>query len=170
MNRRRVLFMTIVFLATSFGGYRTHAEEHNDPALIRLMGNAKVSLEDGLQAASSEGRSISAKFEVENGKLQLSVYTAKRGKFSEVIVDYTTGKVSKTETITEGDDLSAAKSQSEAMGKATIDLKTAAIISASQVPGARVVSIAPSVKGGGAVAAITLLDGQQFKTVEQALF
>lgn len=78
--------------------------------------------------------------------------------------------MSKTEQITEGDDLRAAKSQSEAMGKATIDLKAAAIISVSQIPGARVVSIAPSVKGGEAVASITLLDGQQFKTVEQPLF
>jgi len=77
MNRRRALLMTIVFLATSFDDYRTYAEEHNDPALIRLMGDAKVSLADGLEAATSEGRPISAKFEVENGKLQLSVYTAK---------------------------------------------------------------------------------------------
>jgi hypothetical protein len=162
--------MTIVFLSTSLGGHRAYAEEHNDSALIKLMGDAKVRLEDGLEAASSEGRPISAKFEVENGKLQLSVYTTKGGKFSEVLVDYTTGKVSKIAEITEGDDLSAAKSQNEAMGNATIDLKAAAIISASQIAGARVVSIAPSLKGGGAVASITLLDGPQFKTVQQTLF
>src|SRR3989442_678652 len=57
------------------------------------------------------------KDEVENGKLQLSVYTKEGSGFSEVIVDHTTGKVAKTEAITSGDDLTAAKAQSEAMVK-----------------------------------------------------
>ena len=36
----------------------------------------------------------------------------KGGKFSEVIVDHDTGKVAKTEAITGGEDLAAAKEQS----------------------------------------------------------
>lgn len=39
-------------------------------------------------ASESEGQPISGKFEVEDGKLQLAVYTAKDGKFFEVIVDH----------------------------------------------------------------------------------
>lgn len=38
--------------------------------------------------------------------------------FSEVIVDHKTGKVAKAEPITGGEDLTAAKAQSEAMAKA----------------------------------------------------
>src|SRR6266542_2939875 len=76
---------------------------------------AKVSLDKGLAAAQQKGKPISGKFEMEDGKLQLSVYTAKQGKFWEVIVDHTSGKVSKTKEIKEGEDLTAAKAQSEAM-------------------------------------------------------
>ena len=81
------------------------------------MGNAKVTLQQGMTSAAEQGQPISAKFEVDDGKLQLSIYTAKNGKFSEVIVDYATGKVVKTEVITEGEDLAAAKSQSAVMAR-----------------------------------------------------
>src|SRR5512135_3203167 len=59
--------------------------------------DAKVSLEDALKASEAQGTPISAKYEVEKGKLQLSVYTAKGDQFSEHLVDYRTGKVAKTE-------------------------------------------------------------------------
>jgi len=38
---------------------------------------AKVSLEQGLTASTNAAKPISAKFEIEDGKLQLSIYTAK---------------------------------------------------------------------------------------------
>src|SRR5262249_23101077 len=119
--------------------------------------------------AAHQGQPISAKFEVEDGKLQLSVYTAKDGKFSEVIVDYASGKVAKTDAITEGEDLAAAKSQSASMAKAKEDLKTAADKAAAQTAGSRAISVTPNLKGGRAVASVTLLNGGQFKTVEQSL-
>src|SRR5215467_13675353 len=87
------------------------AEEKGD--LAGKMKEAKVSLEKGIAASKSAGTPISAKYEVEDGKLQLSVYTAKGDSFSEVIVDHKTGKVAKTEPITGGDDLTAAKAQNE---------------------------------------------------------
>jgi hypothetical protein len=40
----------------------------------------KVSLDDGLRASETRGTPISAKFEIEDGKLQLSVYTKKDDK------------------------------------------------------------------------------------------
>jgi len=169
MNRRHLLLGTIVSLMAASGGNQLYAEEHNDPALIKLMGNAKVTLQDGLTAAAAEGQPISAKFEVEDGKLQLSVYTAKDGKFSEVVVDHVSGKVAKTEPITQGDDLTAAKAQSAAMAKAKTDLKTAVDKAAGQTPSAKTISVTPSLKGGRAVASVTLLSGQQFKTVEEPL-
>ena len=84
----------------------------------------KTSLEKGLSASETQGKPISGKFEVEDGKLQLSVYTMKGDKFSEVIVDHKTGKVAKTEAITGGDDLTAAKAQSEAMAKTKLSLRS----------------------------------------------
>lgn len=43
---------------------------------------AKISLEKGLAVAQQKGKPISGKFEVDDGKLQLSTYTVRKGKFS----------------------------------------------------------------------------------------
>src|SRR5262245_22745846 len=125
MNRRQLLVSSVIVML-GLDAHAISAEEHNDPALIKSMGSAKVTLQQGLAAAAQQGQPISGKFELEDGKLQLSVYVAKDGKFSEVIVDHASGKVAKTEAITEGEDLAAAKSQSAAMAKAKADLKAAA--------------------------------------------
>ena len=169
MNRRQLLFMSAATAMIRLTAYPASAEEHNDPALIKPMGSAKITLQQGLTAAAREGQPISAKFELDNGALQLSVYTAKDGKFSEVIVDYTTGEVAKAETIMDSEDLAAARSQSAAMAKAKSDLKSAADKAAGQSAGSRAISITPGMKGGRAVASVTLLSAGQFKTVEQSL-
>jgi len=166
MHRRTLLLIAIAGLATSLVGKSPHAEEHNDPALIKSMADAKITLQQGLAAAAQQGQPISAKFELDDGKLQLSVYTAKDGKFSEVIVDHVSGKIAKATAITEGDDLTAAKAQSSAMAKAKSDLKSAVDKSAS---GARAISVTPALKGERASASNTVLKGQQFQTAEQSL-
>ena len=166
MDRRTLLLVTIAGFATSAVGKSLHAEEHNDPALIKSMSDAKITLQQGLEAAAPQGRPISAKFELDDGKLQLSVYTAKDGTFSEVIVDHESGKVTKTAPITEGEDLTAAKAQSAAMAKAKSDLKSAVDKSAS---GARAIGVTPALKSGHASASVTVLKGQQFQTTEQSL-
>src|SRR2546428_5279397 len=109
------------------------------------------------------------KDEVENGKLQLSVYTKEGSGFSEVVVDHTTGKVAKTEAITSGDDLMAAKAQSEAMVKAKRSLRTAADQAAKENKGYRVVSVMPGLKDGHPVAEVILVKGHEFKTVSEKL-
>src|SRR5258707_3198648 len=95
----------------SFAAEEKQSKESEKQALAKDVNTVKVSLEKGLSTSEAEGKPISAKFEIEDGKLQLSVYTAKDGKFYEVIVDHQTGKVAKTEPITSGDDLTAAKAQ-----------------------------------------------------------
>ena len=133
------------------------------------MDTSKVNLQQGLAASEQQGQPISAKFEVDEGKLQLSVYTVKEGKFSEVLVDYTNGKMIKAEPITEGDDLAAANSQSAAMTDAKTTLKEAVDKAVTPPANVRVVSAVPSLKNGRPVASIVLLDGEQFKTVQQPL-
>src|SRR5437867_12732793 len=91
------------------------SDKGNQAALAKAVMSARVSLVRGLAASASQGQPISAKFEMEEGKLQLSVYTVKEGKFFEVIVDHNSGKVVKAEPITESEDLTAAQSQSAAM-------------------------------------------------------
>src|SRR5205814_4787526 len=90
------------------GWAQTPADKEH-AGLAKALKDAKLPLERGLSASAKEGKPISAKYEVEDGKLQLSVYTMNGDKFSEVIVDHRTGKVAKTEPITSGEDLTAAK-------------------------------------------------------------
>jgi hypothetical protein len=167
---RRVLFLVIIAsLATSAFCSRIYAQDRSDHPLIKGVTDARVTLQQGLTAAAQQGRPISGKFEVEDGKLQLSVYTAKDGKFSEVIVDHMTGNVAKTESITEGEDLAEAKSQSAAMEKSKMDLKTAVDKSAAATTGSRAISVTPALKDGRATASVILLAGQQIQTIEQPL-
>src|SRR5881227_2354385 len=129
-------FLIATFVATF--GLSASAEEKSD--LAANMKDAKVSLERGIAASKAKGTPISAKYEVEDGKLQLSVYTAKGDSFSEVVVDHKTGKVSGSKPITSGDDLTAAKSQNEAMGQAKTSLEAAVSRAVKANKGYRAVS------------------------------
>src|ERR1700719_3827664 len=97
MTRTTFLIMAALGLAGWLNNQSAWSAEQDDQALIKAMSDAKISLQQGLTTSQREGRPISAKFEMEDGKLQLSVYTEKGGKFSEVIVDHMTGAVAKTE-------------------------------------------------------------------------
>ena len=94
----------------------------------------------------------------------------KEGKFFEVLVDYTNGKVMKAEPITEEDDLAAANSQSAAMTDAKITLKEAVGKTITQsAKNIRAVRAVPSLKDGHPVASIDVLNYNQFKTTQQPL-
>jgi hypothetical protein len=145
------------------------SDEKEHAELAKALKDAKIPLQRGLSASAREGKPISAKYEVEDGKLQLSVYTMKADKFSEVIVDHKTGKVTKTEPITSGEDLTAAKAQGEAMAKAKRSLEAAASEAVKENKGYRVVSVMPALKDGHPVADVTLVKGEEWKTVSEKL-
>src|SRR5207302_860436 len=109
----------------------------------------------GLAASASHGQPISAKFEMEEGKLQLSVYTVKAGKFFEVSVDHNTAKVAKAEPIAAGEDYTAAQSQKAAMAKAKVSLRAAVGKAVRDTRGYRAVSSTPPLKDGRSVAYVT---------------
>jgi hypothetical protein len=171
--RKNTLFALAVTFAWLLGGHAVGAQQKgNDKEhaeLAKALKGVKTSLEKGLAASESQGKPISGKFEVEDGKLQLSVYTMKGDKFSEVIIDHKTGKVAKTEAITGGGDLTAAKAQSEAMAKAKSSLRAATEKAVKANKGFRAVSDMPSLKDGHPVAEITLVKGEEFKTVSEKL-
>jgi len=163
-----VAFVVASALAVPMGwAQQQNDKEHAE--LAKGLKDAKIPLQRGLTASAKEGKPISAKYEVEDGKLQLSVYTMKGDKFSEVIVDHKTGKVAKAEPITKDDDLTAAKAQSEAMVKAKRSLEAAANDAVKQNSGYRVVSVMPALKDGHPVADVTLLKGTDWKTVPEKL-
>src|SRR5215470_2253833 len=164
---RSVMFVVTFGLTIWISSNVVRSSEQEDKALLSAMNDAKVSLQQGLIASQREGRPISARFEVEDGKLQLSVYTTKDGKYSEVIVDYTTGAAAKSELITEGEDLAHAKPQTEAMSTAKIDLKGVVDRAAIEVTGSRPISIVPEKKDGHSAASVVVLKQGQFETISQ---
>ena len=151
-------------------GWAQTSQDKEHVELAKALKDAKIPLQRGLTASAKEGKPISAKYEVEDGKLQLSVYTMKGGdKFSEVIVDHKTGKVAKAEPITKDDDLAHAKAQSEAMARAKRSLDAAASEAVKENKGYRVVSVMPASKDGHPVADVTLVKGEEWKTVSEKL-
>ena len=163
---RSLTFVTSIVLSTlAMSPVWAQNSAHDEAALVQALKNAKISLEDGLKSSEREGKPISAKFEIDEGKLQLSVYTMKGNGFSEVVVDPQSGAITKAETITDPEDLEAAEEQKNAMAKATKSLLAATQEAERVNAGSRAVSITPTVKEGHATAEIKLLVGGAVKTV-----
>ena len=145
-------------------------EGENAPGLLPQVAAAKVSLEQGLAAAKTFGKPLSAKFEIEDGKLQLSVYTKKGGKYFEVVVDHETGAVAKTEEIKGGGDLKAAQRQDRAMAKAKLSLQQAVGKSVAANAGAKAIrASAYTSRKGHAMADIDIVVGGKAKEAPQRL-
>ncbi len=164
-----VLAFLVAWFFTVPMGWAQNSGDTEHAELAKALKDAKISLQRGLTASAKAGKPISAKYEVEHGKLQLSVYTMKGETFSEVIVDYKTGKVAKAAPITGGEDLTAAKGQSEAMAKAKRSLDAAASEAVKENKGYRAVSVMPALKDGHPVAGVTLVKGTEWKTVSEKL-
>jgi hypothetical protein len=163
-----VAFILAWVVAVSTGWAQT-SEDKEHAELAKALPAGKVSLASGLAATVREGKPISGKYEVEDGKLQLSVYTVKGDKFSEIIVDHTTGKVAKVEPLSKPDDLKAAKAQNEAMAKAKRSLSAAVAEATKANKGFRAVSAYPTMKDGHPVADVTLVKGAEWKTLSAKL-
>src|SRR5258708_13710149 len=152
------------------GAVGTHSRAEDNPgALAKALPEASVSLDQGLKASEREGKPISGKFELEDGALQLSVYTMKAGEFSEVIVDHKTGGITKAEKITDADDLKNAKEQSQAMAEAKVSLDKAGENAMKPNSGYRAVSATPTLDAGKPVANVTLMKGENVKKVTEKL-
>jgi len=143
--------------------------EDNPGALAKALSEASVSLDQGLKASAREGKPISGKYEIEEGALQLSVYTMKGGQFSEVIVDHKSGSIKKAEKITDSDDLKNAQEQSQAMADAKVSLEKAVDDAVKANSGYRAVSVTPALEAGKPVANIMLIKGEEIKKVTEKL-
>jgi hypothetical protein len=165
---RLTVFLPVIGLFSA-GADGVRAEEGDPAALAAALKNITATLQGGLKASETDGKPISAKFEIEHGKLQLSVYTLKGNDFFEVVIDPNAGAGTKSEKITDADDLKAAAMQKTAMAKATVSLlaATEAVVKANA--GFVAVSIFPHLKDGHAIAEVTLLQGTTSKKMTQKL-
>ena len=167
-NKALAAVLTVGVIGTA-GAVWSSANEASGAAVGKYMRTAKVSLQEGLKAAESQGQPISGKFEVNEGQLQLAVYTAKDGKFSEVLVDQSTGRVAKSEAITDGNDLANAQKQMEAYGKSQTSLKIAVSRAELANPGYQAVSVTPTLSHGRPIAVVSMVQGTQSRSVAEPL-
>jgi hypothetical protein len=175
MNRRlsrtflRVGFAIFASACAIANATGAEYEGKDGAAVAKMLPGAKVKLQQALTAAEAKGKPISAKYEMDEGKFQLSVYTSKGDEFLELLVDYKSGNVVKTEKIDQGEDLTNAKAQAEAMGSAKKSLKAAVDQAEREVAGGRAVSVTPTVSDGHAKAVVTVLKGGEYKSVTESL-
>ena len=162
-------FLVAAIALWNVGAPSARAEASDPAALAAALKDATATLQGGLKASEREGNPISAKFEIDDGKLQLSVYTVKADSFMEVVADPKTGAVTEVEKIKEADDLKEATAQKAAMAKAKVPLASAVETALNANPGSRAVSIYPQLQNGSATAEVTLLQGTTFKKVREKL-
>jgi hypothetical protein len=162
------VFLAAVALLTAWAAF-VRAEDTDPAALAKALKRTTVTLQVGLKTSEREGKPISGKFEIEDGALQLSVYSLKGNDFIEVVVDPKSGAVAKAEELTDAVDLNDAATQKAAMAKAKVTLLAATGTAVKANPGFQAVSIYPQLQNGDAVAEVTLLQGTTFKKVTEKL-
>ena len=86
-----------------------------------------------------------------------------------MIVYHTTGKIAKSEEITSGEDLTAAKTQSAAMGHAKKSLRTAVHEAQKVHKGFQAVSVTPELKESQPIATVTLSNDGETRTSTEKL-
>jgi len=143
-------------------------------SLTRALQGAWLPLESGLIVSGGEGTPLSAKYEIDDGAFQLSIYTSKNGSasgdaFVEVIVDYSAGIVLKTIPISDDGDLAAARAQKETMDRAKRSLAEATALAVRANAGYRAVSATPRLDNGRPMAEIALVRGDEWKIVSEYL-
>ena len=80
MKRRSLLSASAIALVAMFPLSANADESKDTQALVAALAKSKLTLSEGMrQATKSPAVPISAKFELEDGKLSLSVYTAGKG-------------------------------------------------------------------------------------------
>ena len=168
-----IIVSSLLAMSTNLALAETSSVDGRE-SLTRAMQGAWLPLEGGLVVGEREGTPLSAKYEIDDGAFQLSVYTSKNGTpagetFIEVIVDYSAGMLLKAVPITDDGDLAAARAQKEAMDRAkrTLAEATAAVVKANA--GYRAVSATPRLDNGQPVAEVTLVRGDDWKVVNERL-
>ena len=165
----RLLVLVAAGGLSSAGAGPAWAQDDELEAMAAALKDTTFTLQDGLKAGEREGQPISAQFEIEDGKLQISIYTTKGDDFSKVVADPKTGAIAKTEKITDADELNDAADQKAAMAKAKTSLMAAADAAVKENSGFRAVSIFPDLQNGHAIAEVTLLQGTTAKKVTEKL-
>jgi hypothetical protein len=176
----RMVLTLVVFMATSLSGALTaRAEDSKDTqALLDALSKTKLSLVQGMrQAANAGGAPISAKFEMEDGKLSLSVYTAGKGlsvPAEKNVLQELSGSPEeakwepKTEVFKDVPHVARSAEQLTVMALGKSSLTKAIALAQKTQPGT-VFSVTPAVKDHKPVAEILVANNGKVKKVIQPL-
>jgi len=172
MLRRNLLLVIAFGLATLTGSLAARAEDANQAALIKAIGDAKHSLLQGIsQVAKGTEVPIEAKYEMKDGKLMLSIYTSAKGfdtaaednSFNEYIGDATTTTWAPDKEVFADLKHIARSAQYHAllsMTKTTIPT----VIDKASAQG-KVLSVKEKVRGGKPVFEVMVVQGNAIKPV-----
>jgi hypothetical protein len=152
-----------------FGWIQARGETDHPSLPADALKGISVTLEEGLRASEIGGTPISARFEVEDGQLQLSVYVVAGTGYAEAIIATDTGILMSAQKMTDTDDLEAVRAQNQAVRGATIPLRIATEKAVMNRRGIRGVSVVPEIRVGRPGAKVTLLNKGTFTTVWQPL-
>ena len=103
----------------------SRADDEFLATVIRELPQATVSLQQAVETSQSEGNPISAEFDVEDGELQISVYTSQGDHFDEVTIDPKSGSIENAKPLSDAKEIGDAQAQSAALGKSKLPLSWA---------------------------------------------
>ena len=152
-----------------YASLSSRADDEFLAAVMRELPEASVSLDQALKTSERGGTPISAEYDVEDGDLQISVYTKQDDHFSEVIIDPKSGSIKSIKPLADPKELNEAQAQSAALSKAKLPLAAALGAAVGANSAYRAVSIIPMLGDNEAVAAITLLKGGDIRQVTEKL-
>jgi hypothetical protein len=164
---RRLLLGAL--LATTSAAASDRDDEPDPVAFSAALEDARVTLEAGLFASEQRGKPVSAKFDIADGDLQLTVCIATIGGLQQVVVDPNTATIVWSEPITEPDDLADATAQKIAIERAGTSLLSAVTQVLRDNKEGRAVDVTPVLQDGHPVAVVTLLVNGKFIKVSRWL-
>src|SRR5262245_29198021 len=108
---RTASIVTMMLVMSAMPAFAQTSATEGQYTLAQALRSAWLPLESGLVISAREGTPLSAKYEIDGGTFQLSVYVMKPGAFAEVIVDHDAGTGAKVDEITDGGDRVPAQTQ-----------------------------------------------------------
>jgi hypothetical protein len=166
----KILRSAFLVVVLGYSSAATAEDIADSAALAAALDHVKGTLENGLKASERIGKPISAKFALEDGTLQLSLWIAREDGFAEFTLFPSIRSVTKNFDFRDADKLKVATAQKLAMDKATVSLLSATENAVKANHGLRAVSAYPVLKEGDPLAVVILLDANAFKIVTEKLY
>jgi hypothetical protein len=170
LRRTQICSLSIVFLCLLGSAALADDDDYDATKLIRFFDAENMPLDQALRSSEQLGQPISAKYDVNKGVMQLSVSIRGGQGFADVIFDHKSGSITKTQAITDEENLNQAQAHAKAMAKANAPLVKAIEEALKANTGYQAVRVVPVLAAGVVpVAMVTLIKGRDTKDVFEQL-